>query len=150
MKALSIKQPYAGLIMAGLKNIENRTWLVKYRGALAIVSTKVPSEPAYWRKARNLCARLGLAFPESLCEIDGAVLGVVELTGLVGYDERGKVAIDHEDPASIKLDWWNRDGFGFILENPRRLYHPIKIRGALGLYNLEEETARKIATELQL
>ena len=36
MKTLSIKQPYATLICAGVKRVENRTWTTDYRGRLLI------------------------------------------------------------------------------------------------------------------
>jgi len=36
MKALSIKQPWASLIAAGIKDIENRTWRTNYRGRIYI------------------------------------------------------------------------------------------------------------------
>jgi len=136
--------------MAGHKNIENRTWLTHYRATQAIDSTKIPSEPAYWSKARNLCKRLGLAFPESLCEIDGAALGVVDLNYMIGYDSEGDESTDYPNPDRLNLAWWNRGGFGWILENARALAAPIPVSGRLGLYDLPDEVTRKIATELQL
>lgn len=36
MKAISIKQPWASLIVKGIKDIENRTWATKYRGRVLI------------------------------------------------------------------------------------------------------------------
>lgn len=36
MKALSIKQPWASLIAHGVKDIENRTWKVNFRGKIFI------------------------------------------------------------------------------------------------------------------
>lgn len=36
MKALSVKQPYATLICAGVKDIENRAWSTDYRGRVLI------------------------------------------------------------------------------------------------------------------
>jgi hypothetical protein len=36
MKTLSIKQPWAGLIINGVKDIENRTWQTKYRGKILV------------------------------------------------------------------------------------------------------------------
>jgi len=36
MKALTVKQPYASLIVEGIKDIENRTWPTKYRGRVLI------------------------------------------------------------------------------------------------------------------
>ena len=40
MKTLSIKQPWAYLIAAGIKDIENRTWQTKFRGKILIHATK--------------------------------------------------------------------------------------------------------------
>ena len=46
-RALSVRQPWAGLIASGRKTIETRTWATKYRGELLIVSSKRPPiEPA--------------------------------------------------------------------------------------------------------
>ncbi|MDR2553726.1 MAG: ASCH domain-containing protein [Treponema sp.] len=36
MKVLSVRQPYAALICAGVKKVENRTWTTAYRGRLLI------------------------------------------------------------------------------------------------------------------
>lgn len=50
MKTLSLYQPWATLMVIGAKRIETRSWMSRYRGPLAIHSTK--SFPAY---AKNLC-----------------------------------------------------------------------------------------------
>jgi hypothetical protein len=42
LKCLSIHQPYADLISAGLKTIECRSWQTSYRGDILICSTKKP------------------------------------------------------------------------------------------------------------
>ncbi len=42
MKAISIKQPWATMIVSGEKTIETRTWSTNYRGSLLIVSSKNP------------------------------------------------------------------------------------------------------------
>ena len=34
MKILTVRQPWASLIVAGLKDVENRPWSTKYRGRL--------------------------------------------------------------------------------------------------------------------
>jgi len=36
MKTLSVRQPYAGLIVSGQKRIENRSWSTHYRGRFLI------------------------------------------------------------------------------------------------------------------
>lgn len=44
MKTLSVRQPWASLLVSGLKDIENRTWDPNYKGRILIhaSSTKVP------------------------------------------------------------------------------------------------------------
>lgn len=42
MIALSIKQPWANMIVSGQKTIETRTWATNYRGDLLICSSKKP------------------------------------------------------------------------------------------------------------
>jgi hypothetical protein len=39
MKILSIRQPWASLIVAGVKDVENRTWPMRYRGRVLIHSS---------------------------------------------------------------------------------------------------------------
>jgi hypothetical protein len=47
MKALSIKQPWANLIVSGEKTIETRVWATPYRGRVLLVSSKTPNiDPA--------------------------------------------------------------------------------------------------------
>ncbi len=41
MKTLSVKNPYAYLIVYGIKDIENRSWQTKYRGKLYIHASGV-------------------------------------------------------------------------------------------------------------
>jgi hypothetical protein len=44
MKALSVKEPWASLIVFGGKNIENRTWRTNYRGPLLICASAQPKK----------------------------------------------------------------------------------------------------------
>lgn len=51
MRALTIRQPWASLIAAGVKTIETRSWSTKYRGPIAIHAGKHPVETntvGYW------------------------------------------------------------------------------------------------------
>lgn len=40
MKALTLHQPWASLIAAGVKTIETRSWSTRYRGPLAVHAGK--------------------------------------------------------------------------------------------------------------
>lgn len=42
MKAISIKEPWAGLILSGRKTIETRTWSTDHRGDLLLCASKHP------------------------------------------------------------------------------------------------------------
>ena len=42
MKALSIKEPYASLILQGKKTIETRVWKTKYRGSILLCASQIP------------------------------------------------------------------------------------------------------------
>jgi predicted transcriptional regulator len=42
MKAISIKEPYATLILQGKKTIETRTWTTKYRGDILLCASANP------------------------------------------------------------------------------------------------------------
>mgnify|MGYP000843697978 FL=1 len=44
MKTLSVRQPWASLLVSGLKDIENRTWAPNFRGRIMIYASlaKVP------------------------------------------------------------------------------------------------------------
>ena len=42
MTALSVKEPWAGMIRAGRKTIEVRSWATKYRGPLLICASASP------------------------------------------------------------------------------------------------------------
>jgi hypothetical protein len=83
VRALTLMQPYASLVIAGLKKIETRSWRTHYRGPLAIHAGG--NLPAAYRKlcytppfARAL-AGLGHDSPDDLPR--GVVLGTVELVG---------------------------------------------------------------------
>jgi hypothetical protein len=116
MKALSVKQPWASLIMSGRKTLEIRGVAIKYRGPLAICSSQLPDKEAV--------ARLDCSGPL------GVFLGTVEVVGCRPFtvaDERQ--ALCGVDPT--------RKLFAWELADPQKLRIPPPVKGALGLYDLE-------------
>lgn len=60
MKALSIRQPWAWLIVNGHKDVENRSWQTKFRGPVLIHASKTMTDDDYtnaWVHAQdnNVC-----------------------------------------------------------------------------------------------
>jgi hypothetical protein len=107
-KVLSIRQPWAHLILNGIKPVENRTWSTRHRGLLLIHA------PMTYHHDPELEQRYRLD-PDEL--IRGAVLGVVELVDIV---------TDHRSPFFC-------GPFGWVLKNPRRV-RPVPLNGRLGLF----------------
>ena len=80
MKVLTIKQPWATLIMQGDKRFEFRSWQTKYRGELLIHAGKGIDKEALNRLKKYL--------PKELPS--GQILGKVTLVDWVKYDENFK------------------------------------------------------------
>lgn len=53
MKALSVRQPHASLIVIGMKDVENRHWSTSYRGPLLIHASKHLSNTMYGEYERG-------------------------------------------------------------------------------------------------
>jgi len=130
MKALTIKQPWASLLMAGVKRVENRTWSTGHRGRLAIHAGK-QVDPA----AAAILAAAGID-PEPFADAPrGAILGTVELVDVIdgGDPQRDFTRYDVDaDPLAFGPYCW-------VLEDPRPLDQPIPCRGALSLWEVDLE-----------
>ena len=114
LRALSVHQPWAWLIVNGLKDIENRSRRTRHRGPLLIHAGRslddYTEDNIEWVKRKH-----GISVP---LEMDtGGIVGVVDVIDCV---------------ESHKSKWF--DGpFGWVLANPRRLkFRPCN--GALGLF----------------
>lgn len=58
-RAISIKQPWADLIIEGMKSIETRTWKTNYRGLLGIHASKKVDRAQVPRPDNYMPERLG-------------------------------------------------------------------------------------------
>ncbi|HJT87971.1 MAG TPA: ASCH domain-containing protein [Bryobacteraceae bacterium] len=77
MKVLTIRQPWAWLIVNGYKDIENRSWATHYRGPLLIqASASLPSRKDL-EGARAFARKRGVVVPEDL--ETGGIIGLAFL-----------------------------------------------------------------------
>jgi hypothetical protein len=86
--ALSIKQPWAALIVAGRKTIEIRTWPTRVRGGIFIHAGKIADDrPEAWTQVDT---------PEvkSLTEFRGGIIGTANLRACRMYRSQKEFAID--------------------------------------------------------
>lgn len=137
MKALSIKQPWAWLICAGYKNIENRTFDAPKCGRIYVhAGKKVDDEGAIWLWENK--ERLGIqgCMPEwtNICNIwnQGAIIGEVDIE---------YITIHSESP-------WFFGPFGYVLANPVLYDKSIPYKGKLGFFELSTGVLRDYRKEL--
>jgi len=112
MKALSIRQPWAWLIVHGGKDIENRTWATKYRGPVLIHAAKKIDVRAYAELKSS-----GIEMPP---------LEKLQVGGIIG---RAEIADCVNNWDSV----WFYGPFGMVLKNRR----PVRFSpcpGRLGLF----------------
>ncbi len=54
-KALSVRQPYAWLLVNGMKTCENRTWNTTHRGTLLVHASAKKMTKEDWAYLRDIC-----------------------------------------------------------------------------------------------
>jgi hypothetical protein len=108
--ALSIKQPWATLLVHGLKAIEVRRWATDRRGRILIHAAQIPDDrPEAWKlvpKALRETAQLG-----------GGIIGTAELIDCLAYKTLEAFVKDRErhlnDPS-----WFDKPVlYGFVFGN---------------------------------
>lgn len=118
--ALSIRQPWAWLILNAGKDIENRCWPTRFRGRFLIHAAKGMTKAEF-----NACLHFVVReFPHVFLP----PIHELELGGVVGEAE---IADCVEDSDSR----WFFGTYGFVIRNPKPLQFT-PCRGALGFFNL--------------
>ncbi|MCX6749245.1 MAG: ASCH domain-containing protein [Candidatus Pacearchaeota archaeon] len=123
MKVLTLKQPFAELVVSGKKTIELRKWNTNFRGKFLIHSSRIPDK-------KNM-KKFGF---ENLP--NGFILGEADLVNVKKYNTAKEFNKDKNKHLAAK-DW---GAYGFILKNIKRIT-PISARGQL---NFWEFSKRKI------
>jgi hypothetical protein len=116
--AISVKQPWAALLVAGVKTIEIRSWATRRRGKVLIHAGKVDDDrPEGWDR---------ITTPElrELATLRGGIVGVGELIACKGYATSRAFAADSElhlnDPG-----WFKPRLCGFVFRNLKTVpFHP--------------------------
>lgn len=134
MKVITIKQPFASLIAAGLKEYEFRTWKTAYRGDMLIHAGKRVDVEAM-KKFKHF----GLSYPL------GCIIAKATLTDCVKVDEELKLELRRKNALvySGTTENPNWEGYGFQLAGIQMI-EPICVNGKLGLweYDFEELPAK--------
>lgn len=117
MKALSILQPWAWLIVNGHKDVENRNWRTSYRGHFIVHAGK-----KWGREQREDLARVRDQFPRLV------IPNTFELGGIVGTATLIDCVSNSDSP-------WFVGNWGFMLADPISCVL-IPYRGQLGFFDI--------------
>lgn len=119
MKALSIRQPWAWLIVHGFKPVENRTWPTKVRGPVAIHAGQQFDQAGL----ETLLAYMPWLRQHLPQQYDlGGIVGVAELTDCV---------TQHHSP-------FFTGPYGHVMSSARPVPF-IRYRGVLGYFDIPDE-----------
>jgi hypothetical protein len=121
MKAISIKQPWAELIVSGKKTLEIRTWNTKFRGEFWIHASKVPNSKAM--------ARFGF---EKLAL--GCIVGKAKIVGVKEYLSSEEFEKDSEKHLAKDLEWKGKL-YGFVVEDAERVKE-VPLKGRLNFFDV--------------
>lgn len=125
MKALSIRQPWAWLILHAGKDIENRTWQTKVRGRMLIHAAKGMTTREFHAAQDFVVKKVGSDLARRMNRVSdmysGGIVGSVEIVDCV---------------TSSSSPWW-MGPVGFVLRDPRPM--PLMpYKGRLGFFDVPE------------
>ena len=137
---LSMHQPWASLLVMGIKTVEGRSWYTAHRGRLWIASTaKSPEkdEISYVEQQYKTMYDHFVEFPESYPS--GALLGCVDIVDCVTQDEYQKMDGDRSESGSE---------FVFICENPMELLIKVPVKGKHKIWKLDARTHKLVKNSI--
>ena len=126
IKCISIRQPWAWLVCAGAKDIENRGRAPTYRG---IVAVHAGANTQAVRVLRNKDVSGSIDFSQFSL---GAIIGTVELVDVV------------IPPIRRLPESWAVGPYCLVFRNPQLFDDPIPHKGRLSIYTLPDETAMEV------
>lgn len=133
-KAISIKQPWAYLICAGIKDVENRTWATKYRGRVYIhASAKLVGQ--YFSEGVFTADQLNYLIQSKKIDL----IEKVQLSAIIGHVDIVNCISKARNGKGSDSIWAEPDCFHWILRNPVLFDKPIlNVKGKLSFWDCSE------------
>ena len=130
MKVLTIKEPWATLIIEGYKKYEFRSWKTNYRGKLLIhaSSTKIPKE---WRDNKEL-----MKLVEDKKLNYGKIVCSCELVDCI-YMDKNFIKNIKENNQEYLCGIYEEGRYAWILQNIEIVNSDKKVKGHLGIWNYD-------------
>jgi len=118
VKTLSIRQPYAWLIVNGLKDIENRSWPTEYRGPVLVHAGKTRMTRDDWQFWRENFEEFGeVLFTEETIQY-GGIVGAMNIVDCVTRSDSP----------------WFEGEYGFVIDSAMTCDF-IPLAGRLGFFD---------------
>lgn len=126
MKVLSIREPYASLILSGVKKIETRSWKTNYRGELYIHASLGKSSPS----------------PEVMKLVlytnPGYILCKAMLVDCVYMTKEYVEQMKKDNPTEYLCGDYQEGRYAWVLDDVEPV-EPILVKGHLGIWNYDEK-----------
>ena len=126
MKWLSLRQPYAELLVSGKKTIELRKWNTNFRGKFLIHASKNVN--------KERCKSLGIDHTKLTV---GAIIGKAILYDVKKYENRTQFIRD-KSRHYAHVNIFDSRMYGFVIRNAHRLRYPIQFSGKLGFFEVDQ------------
>ncbi|MGZ4590243.1 MAG: hypothetical protein ACXV2H_07140 [Actinomycetes bacterium] len=126
-RAITIKQPWAGLVVSGVKRTENRRRHHPWSSAVGErlwIHAGLSVDRAAWQHDP-----VRTHAPGSLATIRGALIGSAVLLGVHPGRDLERSTVCRCDP-----DWRMDDHWHLVFGDARPLHRPVPARGSLGLW----------------
>jgi len=129
-KVLTVRQPYASLLVGGVKDVENRSRRISYRGTVLIhAGARMHDVVSFLRKRHEFTveeiAVMTQANEAEENDLFGCIVGSVEIVDCV------------QDSTS---PWAERGQWHWVCRNAKVFDHPVRdVKGRLGLWDWDGE-----------
>lgn len=134
--ALTVRQPWAYAIAAGVKDVENRTWSTSHRGWLAIHASSTLADAAEHAHCARLLAAAGLSAPATAQLATSAVVAVVFVEDVLPPNE------------PLASPWAQPRCFHWRLRDARPLTTPVPCAGHPQVWQLSDDLIAAIDAQL--
>ncbi len=127
MKVLTIKEPWASLIIEGYKKYEFRSWKTKYRGKI-LIHAGMSLEKDMLKRFENYninCSK-------------GEIIGEAEIVDCILVDKAFNDKLKKIDPVVYGRSN-HVETYAWKLENVKKYDTKIPIKGKLGLWNIDRD-----------
>jgi hypothetical protein len=139
MKAVTIQQPFASLIVAGIKTLECRTWPTDHRGPLVIHVGKQSTMPHDLIVAGyKLLAGIGIS-PGTAEQLRGKIIGQVTVTACMRADIADHLITADDNRVGI----FNAQTYVWVLRQPIEYQDPISCSGQQGIWEITSAIQKK-------